>query len=65
MITDGSAQAYLIRADYARGEKKLEGGWQQLGIWFESLGPTSIDVLSVQVIPREAEFAAEGEVSEA
>jgi arylsulfatase A-like enzyme len=57
VITDGSVHTYLIRTEYTEEGKKWEGQWQQLGIWFAASEPASIDILSVNVIPKEAIFA--------
>ena len=56
VINDGSVQTYRLRADWSRGQ--WEGPWQQLGLWFGADGPASIDLLSVSLIPKEANYAA-------
>jgi arylsulfatase A-like enzyme len=56
MFNDGSVQTYLLRADWIGG--KWEGSWQQLGLWVDAREPTEIDILSVQVIPKEANYSS-------
>jgi arylsulfatase A-like enzyme len=56
VFNDGSVQTYLLRADWSGGE--WEGSWQQLGLWFSADEPASIDILSVQVIPKVANYSA-------
>ena len=51
VIHDGSVQTYRLRADWSMmGE--FEGPWQQLGLWFGTDEPASIDLLSVSIIPK-------------
>jgi len=56
VINDGAVQTYLLRADWSGG--RWEGPWRQLCLWFFAEEPGSIDVLSVSVIPKEANYAA-------
>jgi hypothetical protein len=56
MFNDGSVQTYLLRADWIGGE--WEGPWQQLGLWVDAKEPTDIDILSVQVIPKEVNYSS-------
>jgi len=55
VITDGSVQNYLLRADLSYEEWK--DPWRQLGILIESAEPASLDILSVSVIPKEANYS--------
>ncbi len=55
VVRDGSVQTYTLRADWSGGQ--WEGPWQQLGLWFESEEPASIDILSVTVLSKEADYA--------
>ncbi len=67
-ITDGTEQTYLLRADWGPdwGGAWTGGPWRQLGlqvggVWpgdFPDLGPASIEILSISVIPKGAEYAA-------
>jgi arylsulfatase A-like enzyme len=55
VIHDGSVQTYLLRADWTGG--RWQGPWRQLGLRFSGHEAASIDLLSVQVIPKEAGYA--------
>jgi arylsulfatase A-like enzyme len=55
LINDGSVHSYLMRADWSWGYWK--GPWQQLGIEVVAEKPASIDILSVSVIPKDANYA--------
>jgi arylsulfatase A-like enzyme len=61
MIGDGEAHSYAVRADWSPGEnagyKKWENPWKELGIAFGADRPATVDVLSVSVIPKEANYA--------
>jgi arylsulfatase A-like enzyme len=56
-FNDGSVQTYLLRADWSGGN--WEGPWEQLGLWFWADSAANVDVLSVQVIPKEADYSSE------
>jgi arylsulfatase A-like enzyme len=56
VINDGSAHTYLIRADWSWGE--WEGPWKQMGIKVFAQEPAFIDILSVTMIPKEANYAS-------
>ncbi len=56
VFTDGSVNTYLLRADWSGGE--WEGPWQQLGIYVTAREPASLDILSISVIPKEANYAS-------
>jgi arylsulfatase A-like enzyme len=66
IIRDGSIQTYLLRVDWTLGQT-WDGPWQQLGLWFVTDEPSSIDILSVTAIPKEADYvgAPAGSRSEA
>jgi arylsulfatase A-like enzyme len=58
LVTDGEIQTYQLRADFSRGI--WEGPLRKLGFWFGSAEPgASIDILSVGLIPKEANYAGE------
>lgn len=57
VIRDGSEQTYVMRADWSMDySKQWEGPWRELGVQFWSEEPSSIDILSVSVIPKEARY---------
>ncbi len=55
-VSDGTVQTYLLSADPVRGD--FDGPWRQLLLQFCASQPSTIDLLSVQVIPKEAAFAS-------
>jgi arylsulfatase A-like enzyme len=57
VIKDGSVQTYSLRADWSGGQ--WEGKWRQLILYSFAEKPGSIDILSVEVIPKEADYAGE------
>jgi arylsulfatase A-like enzyme len=59
VVTDGTVQTYRLSLDARRS---WEGPWTHLGIWFNSQNDAeavTLDLLSVRVIPREADFAGD------
>ena len=56
LIADGTVQTYLLSADAVRGE--FDGPWRQLLLQFCASQPSTLDLLSVKVIPKEAAFAS-------
>ncbi len=56
MVNDGTVQTYRLRADWSGGT--WQGPWRQLGLTFAASEPAGIDLLSVRVIPKEANYAA-------
>jgi arylsulfatase A-like enzyme len=58
LVTDGTVQTY--RLSLQQTSRRFEGPWTHLGIWFNSQPgeeAVTLDILSIQVISREAEFA--------
>jgi arylsulfatase A-like enzyme len=55
VIEDGAIHTYIMRADWSWGE--WEGPWKQLGIWIGGNSPGRLDLLSVSVIPKAANYA--------
>ncbi len=62
IISDGEVHEYALRLDWSPGEyagqAKWKNPWKQLGIQFGSEQPAMIDLLSVRVVPKEANYAA-------
>ena len=54
IVRDGSVQTYLLRADWSVGIRK--DPWRQLGLWFWADEPASIDILSIALTPKEADY---------
>ncbi len=60
LVTDGTVQTY--RLSLQKTSRRWEGPWTHLGIWFNSQDneeAATLDILSIRVISREAEFAAD------
>ncbi len=57
VITDGTVQTYSLRADWSGGQ--WEGKWRHLILIVVAEEPGSIDILSVEVIPKESRYADE------
>jgi arylsulfatase A-like enzyme len=55
LIADGSIQTYRLDADWSWGF--WEGPWQQLGFMVAAAEPATLDILSVRVVPKEADYA--------
>jgi arylsulfatase A-like enzyme len=66
LINDGAAHSYLLRADWGSWWEG-EPAWRQLGLMIDAKGPASVDILSVELVPKEARFAEKpaGVVTEA
>lgn len=60
VVDDGSVQSYLLRLDWSGGQIPEE--WDVLGLWFDAEGrdPAEIDILSIQLLPKEVEYADAG-----
>ena len=56
LLTDGTVQTYMLRPDPTVGE--FDGTWRQLLLYACASQPSSLDLLSVKVIPRETVFAS-------
>jgi arylsulfatase A-like enzyme len=54
VINDGKIHTYLMRTDWSWGEWK--GIWKQLGIMVRSSEAASIDILSIRIVPKEANY---------
>jgi arylsulfatase A-like enzyme len=59
VIHDGSVQTYRLRADRSPPEYgDWEDPWQELGLVVNAGEPASLDLLSISLIPKEADYAA-------
>jgi len=58
VINDGEVQTYTMRADWSHQVWKDD--WQHLGLWLWSEEPASIDILSISLIPKEANYGDAG-----
>ena len=58
VIDDGSVQSYVLRLDRLE-EDPHQGTWRQLGVYLGADEPVTADLLSVSIVPKEADFAAE------
>jgi len=59
LITDGTVQTYRLSLDDSR-MREWEGPWTHLGFFFNSQDNAetiTLDILSIRVIPKEAEYA--------
>lgn len=55
-MTDGSVQSYLLRADWTNWWEG-DPAWRQLGLMVDATGPARVEILSVSLIPKEANYA--------
>lgn len=53
-VNDGTVQTYLLRAQAGR---PWEGTWHRLGLWVSATEPATFEILSISVIPTEADYA--------
>jgi arylsulfatase A-like enzyme len=61
LITDGTTHTYRLALSSPR-MRSWDGPWTHLGIWFtsdEGVDTATLEILSVRVVPAEAEFATE------
>ncbi|MEE8277572.1 MAG: sulfatase [Thermoanaerobaculia bacterium] len=57
VIHDGSVQSYILRTDRF-GENPPQGTWRQLGVVLGADEAVAADLLSVSIVPKEADYAA-------
>ncbi len=57
VIDDGTVQSYILRLDRF-GENPLQGAWRQLAVYVRAEEPITFDLLSVSIVPKEADYAA-------
>ena len=56
-VNDGTIQTYRLRVH--QGQGATGSTWQRLGIWILARSPASIDILSISVVPTEAEYSGD------
>ncbi|MCH7825032.1 MAG: sulfatase-like hydrolase/transferase [Acidobacteria bacterium] len=54
-VNDGNVQTYVLQARL--GSSPWEGTWNRLGLWVWAGKPATFEVLSVSLIPTEADYA--------
>ena len=62
-VSDGTVQTYRLRMDSFEGRPPPEEPIRQIALWFRSNVPTSIDILSITLIPKVANYADAGAAS--
>ena len=63
IVSDGTVQTYRLRLDYFRGNPPPEGSIRQIALWFNPSDLASIDILSITLIPKVANYADAGAAS--
>ena len=56
VVMDGTVQTYRVRLD--NSDLPPEEPIRQIALWFEADEPASINILSITLIPKEADYAA-------
>jgi len=58
LLRDGAVHTYRLRADWSDPEfGPWQGPWRELAIEVWALGPASVDILSIEVVPKAASYA--------
>lgn len=63
IVSDGTVQTYQVRMDYWAGGLSPEDPVQQIAVWFQAQEPADVDILSITVIPKVANYADAGAAS--
>jgi len=63
MVSDGTVQTYRLRLDFFGGDPAPEEPIRQIALWFRSSDLASIDILSITLIPKVANYADAGAAS--
>ena len=63
IVSDGTVQTYRLRLDFFMGRPPLEKPIRQIALWFNSRDLASIDILSITLIPKVANYADAGAAS--
>ena len=62
-VSDGTVQTYRLRLDSFEGRPPPEEPIRQIALWFRPAAPTNIDILSITLIPKVANYAEAGAAS--
>src|SRR5262245_36740503 len=58
LLRDGATHTYRLRADWSDpGFGPWQGPWRELGIEVWAFQPASVDILSIEVVPKTAAYA--------
>jgi arylsulfatase A-like enzyme len=60
LVSDGTVQTYRARLDYFGGRPPPDELIHQVGLWFGGQDPVSLDILSIELIPKVANYADAG-----
>ena len=60
VVNDGTVQTYRVRLDFSRGPSPPEGLIREIGLLFSATDVASIDILSITLIPKVANYAEAG-----
>ena len=60
VVSDGTVQTYRARLDFFRRRRPPEGRIRQIALWFTPDDLASIDILSITLIPKVANYADAG-----
>ncbi len=63
VVSDGTVQTYQLRLDYFWGDPPPEGSIREIGLLFAATDVASIDILSITLIPKVANYANAGAAS--
>ena len=63
VVSDGTVQTYRARLDFIRGRPPPEGSIRQIALWFHPDDLASIDILSITLIPKVANYVEAGAAS--
>ena len=60
IVSDGTVQSYRVRMDFFGGNPPPEEPIRQIALWLDGDEPASIDLLSITLIPKVANYAGAG-----
>ena len=60
IISDGSAQSYVFRADWSQPwQGPWQGPWREIGLLVGARAPAEVEILSVAIVPKSALYGPE------